>query len=154
MTLGVRVPRATKRPDPHLWWGVLVRAKAASGYIAFATVEMREKAGGPQAAVAGVPSASSNFANNPIYPPYAFDTDPATAWADHGDGVPVRLMYKFPAKIDIREIAILLGNSGFTGVPTSLAFQSSDDGVNWTTQWDVAAVGAWPYSTQKTFTRP
>ena len=153
MTLGIRVPRASKRADPHRYWRVLVTGKQVLYYTALAEVVFSGKPGGPQLAAGGVASASSNYSNDPTYPPRAFDGNPATFWCDNGNAPPQWLAYQFPGKVDVQEVAITYGPAGYTGIPTKLEFQSSDDGVQWKTQWKVDAVGAWAYGATKVFTR-
>lgn len=122
----------------HLYWGLLVTARAGSGNgVGIAEVEMRATAGGLDQCIGGTAGGVNNVSQPPAN---AFDNLDATIWHNAATGGnPTRLSYAFMSAVSVAEI--LVRNPAATGVgtgfpgaaygPAACWPQWSDDGVTW-----------------------
>ena len=122
----------------HLYWGLLVTARAGSGNgVGIAEVEMRATAGGADQCVGGTAGGVNNVSQPPAN---AFDNLDATIWHNGGTGGnATRLSYAFMTAVDVVEILVRnpaatgtgTGFPGATYGPAACWVQWSDDGVTW-----------------------
>lgn len=114
--------------DPHRYWRMFFPTAANTGANA---VEMRETIGGPNVAVGGTPSASSQY-NSSFSAAAAFDGNASTFWNNAGNAGNNWLAYDFGAgnAKAISEIVYQYNDAGHA--PPAVQIQFSDDGATWT----------------------
>jgi hypothetical protein len=138
-----------------LYWGVQVTTTHGNGsFVGFAEVVGRETPGGADAFTGGTGSAQSQFDATTNKATNAYDKNASTKWIA-GTAVPVRTQYQLPSAKSINEFALTNRNDVLSnGAGLAFNFQSSPDGVTWTTEWSATTPNTWALGETRVFTNP
>lgn len=127
------------------------------GYAGAGSILLKTVVNSTDDAKFGTASSRSNFSGN--LPAYAFDgmngTSNSTEWVSNNVGFPEWIQYDFGNNpVNISEVT-WLSRAGLEGSqsPTSIDFQTSNDGSTWTTVKSVSGL-VWSGGTPKTWTIP
>lgn len=126
----------TARPT-HPYWRILVARTNGDGYVTFAELEFRQKAGVADQATGGSSADNGNYSGD-YSAAKAFDANMSTCFHSGGQSN-VWVSYRFPAARSVEEVAITsrAEANGVRGSPNTFDIQWSDDGATWTTEWTV-----------------
>lgn len=116
--------------EAHKFWRIVMLASDGE-MTGIGEIEMRAYPGGPDQCTGGTPGASSSYSTNT--PDKAFDgVQGAQGWATQvNSGVGEYIYYEFATPVSVSELFIYSANS-VVYWPTSIDFDWSDNGTNWT----------------------
>lgn len=143
--------------EPHKFWRILsIQTPTYSGSPStqeIEEIELRATIGGADQTVpGGIVTADSTLSAAPAYQPVnAIDNYMGAGgleWAS-ATGLGSWIAYEFPSPVIVREVAVGVPQSAIN--PNGLAFQYSDDGVNYSTSKEFTGISAFTAHVFKTF---
>jgi hypothetical protein len=138
------------RYGAHAYWSVLALTNAGTAH-SLAELEFRATPGGADQANGGTPISLSDFGGS-FVKGAAFDNNNATAWAGGDDWSWIG--YQFAAPVEVAEVAITARSDDPTQTLSRGAVRYSDDGINWSSVWEIVSPAAWTGSQTRVFTDP
>lgn len=133
-------------------WRINTSAVNSGPYVGIAEIQMRLTAGGADQCTGGKAFASS-IADVSHIPPYAFDDNGSTKWANDGT-LPDWIGYRFAAAKTIAELAITARNDVFSyQAPTAFTLEYWN-GSTWLTALTVSGSTGWAAGETRTWTVP
>jgi hypothetical protein len=137
----------------HTYWRVVIQ-KAIGGVgspCSAAELEFRATPSGADQATGGTPTVSASTLGSAAN---IFDNNNSTFWAVNASAQHWA-RYQFASPVTVGEIAWRIrGDANPSHAPEDFRVQFSDDGVLWTTAWQVLDEPAWSLGEQRVFTSP
>ena len=141
----------------HLYWRIFaLQSETWTSAVAIGEVEMRATPAGADQCAGGTAAADSEFSGS-FVAANAFDNSNTTVWSalDRGNYNWGWIRYQFASAVEVAEVKIRARHDvAPTTSPEIFWVQHSDDGVTWTTAWDVLAQTGWVLSEERVFTDP